>query len=597
MAAFALPKALSDVFAKIDAERAPIEELTVSSSIEAALKNLSECSDADRAGGRAEHIAFNLTGENDRQSEWGTHFGPLYTVVDEGGQQRHFPNLGDITPDTIAYWSDRALIVSHPVLAARYADAAWDLARPADVKLNVLNARIASDAYLASASSQYREGLYDFISAAIRSLNLAVQIRDAERTGAARATLMELHRLSLEPGAGCWWMVPRRLLRNDRNGCTDDQTGELVSSLEDLIKGFGDFGDGKRFDPHSLKDAADILTKYYYSKHEGDNIPRLQEAVARSFEAAAGIAEPMVGSSFLQEAVNAFRAAGMREESDRVRVSMQDAIRDSHASLKAIVSEIRIPFDDVDKFVAGVVVDDPPLTLALLAKAFLASRSSLEMQLQEQAKKAPLQFLIPMQIMQDNFVSATIGSLQDDPVGRLIYHTDQYFALNELWLMNALDRAIEKHEFTADHFTGWSNRHGLFDDMTFVHDGFSAWFDGNYVEALHLLIPQVETAFRSIAASLGRPTTKAHPSTANASIPVNLGDMLSDDAIAKEIGPDIGLHFRALYSDPRGANLRNRIAHGMFASAGVGPHVLRNIVHSFLVLGLWKELAAPKKKR
>jgi hypothetical protein len=42
-----------------------------------------------------------------------------------------------------------------------------------------------------------------------------------------------------------------------------------------------------------------------------------------------------------------------------------------------------------------------------------------------------------------------------------------------------------------------------------------------------------------------------------------MGDILNSREITEALGPDLTLHFLALYADPRGCNLRNNVAHGL----------------------------------
>jgi lysyl-tRNA synthetase, class I len=74
-----------------------------------------------------------------------------------------------------------------------------------------------------------------------------------------------------------------------------------------------------------------------------------------------------------------------------------------------------------------------------------------------------------------------------------------------------MERTFEKHDVQPEHFAGWANRHGLYDDIGLLLDGVRAYFAGDYVKAVHLLVPQVEHGLRSIAGQLGKPVTKAHP--------------------------------------------------------------------------------------
>jgi lysyl-tRNA synthetase class 1 len=104
-------------------------------------------------------------------------------------------------------------------------------------------------------------------------------------------------------------------------------------------------------------------------------------------------------------------------------------------------------------------------------------------------------------------------------------------------------------------------------------------------------VPQIEKGLRSIVAQLGRPTTRPHPRVNGASLALNMGDILNDEDVVKALGPNLVLHFLAIYADPRGRNLRNDLAHGLIDANAMNEFNSRLLIHTLLVMGAWKELA------
>jgi lysyl-tRNA synthetase class 1 len=587
---FIVPKDVVDALAALDISGGPMDEYMVQGTLAGVANGLGELSEAELPGLAAEVLAFNFVGQNERTSLWGTHFGPMMTGEDRKGNFVCSPDIAQVDPVILQYWSNRATAVGHPVLKARYADLAWDFAPVLGEKRNVDTVKIAIDAYVAGSGPQYRDGLHARLRSAVRAFDLAMQIKDAARSDAARATLMALHADAIMKNEPVWWIAPSRLLRDSRTGLTGQQRAALIKSLEDLAAVFGDINNSARFDPNDLERTVEYLEKHYRRHGTDADIKRLHEVVARAFEAAAGLGDVMVAPSFLQSAINAYRHAGMREDAARGRILMEEAIQSSNKTMKSVGTSIEIKREEIDKLIAAVVVNDSASSLALIANSFVASKASLEAQMQEIAKVAPLQAMMPKKLMQDDHVAATIGSITGDPAGRLIDQATLHLSIEAPWLMYAFDGVLDEHDLTADHFAGWTNRLGLFDDTTFLKEGFAAWLDEDYVKALHVLVPQAERGLRAIAASVGLPITKPHPVTKDASVSINMGDILSNEKVLAVIGEDIALHFRALYADPRGMNLRNRVAHGLYSPRSLGPHIVRLVVHSLLVLGVWQDI-------
>ena len=275
---------------------------------------------------------------------------------------------------------------------------------------------------------------------------------------------------------------------------------------------------------------------------------------------------------------------------------MQDKIAEAHGQAKRVESEIEIPREDMESFLRAVVVDDLGSTFVKIAAQFLPNRASnLEKQVQQTLEDAPLMARIPRTIMADDHVAARVGSVEDDPFGRLMQETVLNFALSAIWLDQALRKAIEAHSVTPEHIAGWANRLTLFDDVTFLLQGVRAWYDGELATAVHLLVPQVERGLRAIVAKIGRPVTKPHRTIRDVSEMVGMGESLYAAEVADGLGPDVALYFLALYADPRGKNLRNNVAHGMIKPETVSGNLVQLIIHTLLVFGIWQELAAHRR--
>lgn len=65
-----------------------------------------------------------------------------------------------------------------------------------------------------------------------------------------------------------------------------------------------------------------------------------------------------------------------------------------------------------------------------------------------------------------------------------------------------------------------------------------------------------------------------------------LGSLLASDLFAERIPTDIVFHLCALYSEPKGLNLRNEVAHGLAPLAMLSMNTANWIVHTLLVFAL-----------
>jgi lysyl-tRNA synthetase class 1 len=590
-----VPAAIEQIIQKYEAAKSPFTELEVQQEVGKARQELGQLEAAENLGAWAEVLAFALVGAHTHESPWNTFFAPIGTLMGKDGSVQYSPDIAGTPPSVLGHWAERAQSLTHPVLKARYADLVWDMAAAiGGVRRDPNMARVAIDSYVESCSSERREDLHERLEAALRAFDLARQINDGERVTRAKDALMVLHREAMSANVGSIWLAFDRLIEDRRSELTDEQRDELVLDLEKHVTRSADTS-AQTFDPHACRDSASRLIKHYTRLNRSYDVKRLHAVTAKAFEHFAGMSSPMLAAAVLQTAVDEYRDAGLPEDSHRVRILMQQKIGDSRSEMGAISHEVKIKKDDMERFLESVVLDDLAQTFVRLAVEFLLKRKELEDQVQQTLEEAPLWAHITQTIMADDHVAGIIGSVQDDPFGRLFQQAKFSFSFSALWLHHAMERTFEKHDVQPEHFVGWANRHPLYEDMGLLLDGVRAYFAGDYVKAVHLLVPQVEHGLRSIAGQLGKPVTKAHPAVQGASVSTNMGDILYSKDIAEALGPDLTLHFLALYADPRGLNLRNELAHGLMQRGAFHGHVARLVLHTLLVLGLWKELAEKRR--
>lgn len=186
-------------------------------------------------------------------------------------------------------------------------------------------ARIAIDAYLAAPSLSPAPDLYHRVEAASRSLPLAILINDQSRVEAARVALVDLHRQAVTSRSQ-WWNTFDTLINNKRAGVTGAERDELMASLEILLDEFADPSDPSKFNPHDAESIVKRLVPIYRRSNKSDEIKRLHTVLGKTFEHFASIANPMLASVVLQTAVDAYRDAGLGDDSKRTRTLMEAKI-------------------------------------------------------------------------------------------------------------------------------------------------------------------------------------------------------------------------------------------------------------------------------
>jgi len=586
-----VPPTIEAVIEDFNSRSEPYTCMDVYSAVCAARSKLDEVSPEINSGAWAEVLAFGLTGTEHNEKPWGTYFGPLGSGTNEDGETFYFPDASQADPNILLHWKERASNVTAPVLKARYNDLAWDLSKfIADENSDVKFARSAIDSYL-TASGQDKRDSYDAFHDAERALALAIQINDVTRRDASREALLTLHKKELAEN-GMWWAAYDALEEQPKSGLTDAERRILITDLEGVLLRVSDISGKARFDPHDVESAANKLIAHYRSVGRNEELPRLHLAIAKAFEHFGGMASPMLASMVFQTSMEAYRQAGKHADERRVLGLIEKSNVDSAAQMTRHEVKQEIPTEELEKFLKAVVCDTKEETFQRIAGEFLIIRSTMQDSLAETAKSSPLSSMMPRTKLSGDRIVAQIGSIDEDPVGRLIEHSNLHINLSTAWLGWALDRAKEQHKISVDDIVEWANRTELFGDGSLLHDGVTAWFAEDHVKAAHILVPQIEAGFRKLVGFVGRPTTKPHPQMRQARMVVTLGEILFSEETASALGKhgvDIVLHFRSLYADPRGYNLRNDLAHGLVASNSLNSGIMLWVIHSLLLLGAWIE--------
>lgn len=183
---------------------------------------------------------------------------------------------------------------------------------------------------------------------------------------------------------------------------------------------------------------------------------------------------------------------------------------------------------------------------------------------------------------------AHVGPAGTDEEARLMRFTTEEIGFASAHLKFAIGTILNTHLPTARMLTGYLVRTGVFpeyQDFLLVR-GLEAYLEMDYVVAIHLLIPQIETALRQIVEQLGGSTLKQKRGDLLAFQQMTIDELLRHDLVAKILSEDIRFYFRLLLTDSRGWNLRNIVCHGLADGTAFDFVRADRLFHALLVLGL-----------
>lgn len=171
-------------------------------------------------------------------------------------------------------------------------------------------------------------------------------------------------------------------------------------------------------------------------------------------------------------------------------------------------------------------------------------------------------------------------------------HIASTMQIGTAFLMLVIDEGIQRGLLSAKSIENHIAQSPIFreEKRIILNRGIEAYFNGDYIVSLHLLVPQIEDAIRELAEINGQcvlqPKGKGNVDGYQLRV---LDNLLRDSRIVELMTPNMADYFRILYTDSRGWNLRNDICHGIAMPKNLNRIAADRVLHSLLCLGLFRK--------
>ena len=233
-----------------------------------------------------EKMAFDFReNRSDDANEWGTYYGPMQSGTTDDGEYFEYPSIGEITPDTFVYWSNRASSASHPVLRARYADLAWELSNlVTEAKSDVRMAQIAIDSRLEIAQRDLHSHRTDVKDHLKRALLLSISLNDSARICNTRDAIIAFEdKIAEDEKAGLWGFSYDLLVGNRKVSLSKDLEENIIRDLEDRLYRLTQPAEQMSLTSHRWKAQAAVsrLTSYY---HKQGQVEEVKSVILKYYE-------------------------------------------------------------------------------------------------------------------------------------------------------------------------------------------------------------------------------------------------------------------------------------------------------------------------
>ncbi|MBW1677079.1 MAG: DUF4209 domain-containing protein [Deltaproteobacteria bacterium] len=579
--------ALEEALIKFDHETEPISERDVAKAIR--LVGETRGSSEVHMQLVAESMAFDFCEDySDKATGWGTYYGPMFVFNNGDGTATEAPSVKRITEEIINYWTERAKSAKHPILRVRYADLVWDFQklitqRPPHYSM----AQIVIDSTIEVTQRNCHSIKVDIKKKLDRALSLAIALNDGDRVQkVAAATIAYEDTVTDDSKLGLWGFAYDMLFDNDKVKLSDAQRQKLIDDLEGHLQRASDASNSKEVDPWAVESTGLRLARHYRKIGSKEDTERVIMAIRDAFVQASSKASALQASAWLQRVHTTLKEYGFSDEADKISIQLREVGKRARSELKSFSYTMEVPKEKVEEYIATLTAGELEDALTRIIAHYIPQKSEVEKQLKDLAGKAPIAFLIPIELQDDaGRPLAKVGSLEDDLPGQTVKQMSQNLDIEAVFLRHVLESLVKQYPAFADRCVDYLFRSPIFkeDRRQIIQLGIEEYAKGNHMAAVHLLIPQIEHAIRVLVETAGGSVLK--PTRGGGFHLKVLDDLLRDPILTQVFREDIVFYFSAVLVDQRGWNLRNCVCHGISDASDFGPRMSDRIFHILLCLG------------
>lgn len=482
----------------------------------------------------------------------------------------------DFKEEDIEFFSQIIPLIDEPKLCARISDIVWLLQKPK----NPEHALSAIDNYRSieiTTESWIRDGreCWD------RAVQLCLMLRAGagERLKEIESKIVDaLKGTSSEDGYLANWLAD--LLSKHRLGSKDKK--DIAEKLAELATFFEDSGD-----LHRARDYLDAASEWYKKSEDYEQSTMMivrnaecwvKEAIARQ---AGDNPSNMVAARFYESAIHKYRTiprASRDQHNGEERITelrrlMNEAGENSLNEMGQITSGPIDISELIENSIKAVKGKDLSEALLQFANVYRGARTEkIRSFSEEMIRNHPLQSLFAATHMSsDGRViakkpAADFGGEDQDSViwPEMVKHYVMELSLvvqGAIW--PALDVIRQEHRLRETDFYSFVKRSRVVppDRIRLMAKALFQGFDGDFVNALHLLIPQIENLVRYHLKQHGEKTTKIYDNGIENEN--GLSKLMENPKVEDIFGKDLVFELKAIFCDPFGPNLRNELAHGL----------------------------------
>jgi hypothetical protein len=216
------------------------------------------------------------------------------------------------------------------------------------------------------------------------------------------------------------WIIPFDLLYGKKEALTPEQESRIIADLEKMLARTSG-GKPEEFNPHGAQAAAERLAQYYRRKGDRDSIVRVIKTYGDAFLRISKDASPMLAMAWLQPVIERYEQEGLKEDAERIQLIHAEKGKNIASDLKEFSTTVEISKKEIDDGIEQLIGSgNLNRSLLNIARGFIPKSKDARKFLDQMRTEAPLLSMFSVGIIEkDGHTSAAVGSVEEDPDGRL----------------------------------------------------------------------------------------------------------------------------------------------------------------------------------
>jgi Domain of unknown function (DUF4209) len=563
------------------------ELFIVGDAIAGAAQSL-ELTDQERHSVEAEVAALTFHGSPRVKSCWGTYFRPRSSEKQADGSIVHSPDILHLNSDSVQRWKQRARLTNDPVVRARFADVVWDL------ELVITGSRVRSHEFARMAVDAYLQGAHEQrFGAPIlstfplhRALMIASEMNNADLIRIVATKILELGESAPLTSIGIWNMPPNAFTTNRRRLPTDLKR-RMMEQLE------GRLAEASEIDnDYACHVAGASLLKFLRPIEDRTERQRIVKVIGDVHRRNADQWPSFRAIGLLRSIAILYEQEALPEEAKALQLYIEQRGESAHLEMRSFEYTISVDREKAESEIKRILAGDAVYpALFRLAQACLPDPDALRRFIAEASEDSPLSRGISRSYHGTNGLpTSEVCAPDDDPGGNLVELFRKDLEVKMIYLVIGIRAAHEKFKVTPSELIDQmlvSSPLFREDRREFFEQGFAAYDSGDYIKAIHILVPQVENMMRELLGVMGIAKSKPNPAQPRLFEHKNMNDFFREQEVVESMEESLYLFLKSLYIDKRsGLNLRNDLAHGLVEVGDFNEQTAGLVIQSIILLSM-----------